>query len=74
MCGSMVDEYIPAELLQLPENSTALIQEKTRYVYSVRFAFLCIHFERSLAKLLNFFEKFDTFIRVFASTDGSKVR
>ena len=36
MAGSMVDEFIPIELLNLPDNSTELIETKTRYIYSVR--------------------------------------
>ena len=35
MTGSMVDEYIPVEMLELPANSTELISIKTKYIYSV---------------------------------------
>ena len=35
MTGSMVDEYIPVDMLKLADNSTELIAIKTKYIYSV---------------------------------------
>ena len=46
MTGSMVDEYIPIEMRDQADNSTELIDIKTKYIYSVSLLVLKLKPER----------------------------
>lgn len=50
MTGSMVDEYIPIEMRDQADNSTELIDIKTKYIYSVSLLVLKLKPEREREK------------------------